>query len=99
MSIVVRYQPVGLTRQKYDEATRQLDGAGVVWPPDGLQLHVLFGTEGDLKVSEIWESPAQLTAFGEQMLAVLNEVGVQVAGGGKPLVFEVHNLEQPQTTA
>ncbi len=63
MSIVVRYPVVGLTRQRYDEATRQLDGAGVVWPPDGLQLHVLFGTEGELKVSEIWESAEQHQAF------------------------------------
>ncbi len=97
MSIVVRYQPVGLTRQRYDEATRQMDGAGVVWPPDGLQLHVLFGTEGELKVSEIWESPEQLQAFLDQAMPVFNEVGVQQ--GGEPEIFEVHQLEMPQTTA
>ena len=95
MSVVVRYQPVGLTRQQYDEVTRRIEEAGV-WPPDGLQLHVLFGTEGDLKVSEIWESEEQCRAFGEQLFPVLNEVGVQV--GGDPEVFEVHELEQPQTT-
>jgi hypothetical protein len=96
MSIVVRYPVVGLTRQQYDEVSRRMEEAGA-WPPDGLQLHVLFGTEGDLKVSEIWESPEQLTAFGEQMQPVLHEVGVQVAGA--PEVFEVHELEQPRTTA
>ena len=96
MSIVVRYPVVGLTRQRYDEVSRRMEQAGI-WPPDGLQLHVLFGTEGDLKVSEIWESPEQLTAFSDQILPVLNEVGVQVAG--EPEVFEVHELEQPRTTA
>ncbi len=96
MSIVVRYPVVGLTRQQYDEVSRRMEEAGA-WPPNGLQLHVLFGTEGDLKVSEIWESPEQLTAFREQMLPVLAEVGVQVAG--EPEVFEVHALEQRQTTA
>ena len=96
MSVVVRYQPVGLTRQQYDEVTRRIEGAGA-WPPDGLQLHVLFGTEGDLKVSEIWESEEQCRAFGEQMRPVLDEVGVQI--GGDPEVFEVHELEQPRTTA
>ena len=95
MSVVVRYQPVGLTRQQYDEVSRRAEEARV-WPPDGLQLHVLFGTEGDLKVSEIWESEEQCRAFGEQFLPVLNEVGVQI--GGDPEVFEVHELEQPQTT-
>jgi hypothetical protein len=96
MSIVVRFPVVGLTRQQYDEVSRRLEEAGM-WPPDGMQLHVLFGTEGDLKVSEIWESPQQLTSFGEQLLPVLNEVGVQTAG--EPEIFEVHNLEQPRTTA
>ncbi len=96
MSIVVRYQPVGLTRQQYDEVTRRMQEAGA-WPPDGLQLHVLFGDEANLKVSEIWESREQLEAVSEQLLPVLDEVGVQVAG--EPEVFEVHELEQPQTTA
>ena len=91
MSVVVRYQPVGLTRQQYDEVTRRIEGAGA-WPPEGLQLHVLFGTEGDLKVSEIWESEEQCRAFGEQLLPVLNEVGFQI--GGDP---EVHELELPHS--
>ena len=96
MSIVVRFPVVGLTRQQYDEVNRRLEEAGM-WPPDGMQLHVLFGTEGDLKVSEIWESAQQLTAFSEHLLPVLNEVGVQAVG--EPEVFEVHNFEQPRTTA
>ena len=85
-----------MTRQQYDEVTRRKQGAGAC-PPDGPQLHVLFGTEGDLKVSEIWESEEQCRAFGEQMRPVLDEVGVQI--GGDPEVFEVHELEQPRTTA
>ena len=96
MSIVVRFPVVGLTRKQYDEVSRRLEEGGM-WPPDGMQLHVLFGTEGDLKVSEIWESPEQLTAFGEKLLPVLNDVGVQASGD--PEVFEVHRLELPQTTA
>ena len=96
MSVVVRYPVAGLTRQQYDEVSRRMEEGGE-WPPDGLQMHVLLGAEGDLKVSEIWESGEQLTAFVEHMLPVLNEVGVQVAG--EPEVFEVHELEQPRTTA
>ena len=96
MSIVVRFPVVGLTRQQYDEVNRRLEETGL-WPPDGMQLHVLFGTEGELRVSEIWESPEQLRAFGERLLPVLNEVGVQAAG--EPEVFEVHNVERPRTTA
>ena len=96
MSIVVRFPVFGLTRQQYDEVSRRLEEAGM-WPPEGMQLHVMFGTEGDLKVSEIWDSAEQLTAFGEQLLPVLNEVGVQAAG--EPEIFEVHQLELARTTA
>jgi len=96
VSIVVRFPVVGLTRQQHDEVNRRLEQAGA-WPPAGLQMHVLFGTDGDLKVSEIWESPEQLTALSAQLLPALNEVGVQMAG--EPEVFEVHDLLQPQRTA
>ena len=96
MGILVRYQPVGLTRQQYDEVTHQMEKAGA-WPPDGLQLHVLFGTEGNMKVSEIWESEQQHRAFFEQIMPVLNEVGIQQPG--EPEVFEVHVFEQLRTTA
>ena len=91
MSIVVRYQPTGLTREQYDDVTRRMQQAGN-WPPDGLDMHVLFGSEGDLRVSEIWDSEEQWRAFLEQIMPVINEVGVQQAG--EPEVFEVHELEK-----
>ena len=80
MGVVVRYLPVHLTRQQYDALTRRMQEPGA-WPPDGLALHHLFGTEGDLGVSEFSTSSEQLTAFSEQILPLLNEVGVQFAGG------------------
>jgi hypothetical protein len=62
------------------------------WPPDGLDMHVLFGSDGDLRVSEIRDSEEQFRAFSERMLPVLNEVGVQIAG--EPEVFQVHELQK-----
>jgi hypothetical protein len=62
------------------------------WPPDGLEMHVLFGSEGDLRVSEIWDSEEEWRAFSERMMPVLNEVGVQFAG--EPEVLEVHELQK-----
>ena len=55
-------------------------------------MHVLFGSEGDLRVSEIWDSEEAFRAFGERLMPALNEVGVQIAGG--PEVFDVHQLER-----
>jgi len=90
MSIFVRFNPANVTREKYDESLRRLEAAGI-WPnPDGLEVHVLFGSEGTLRVSEIWDSREQLDAFGAQLMPILVDVGVEFAG--EPEIFEVHEL-------
>jgi hypothetical protein len=90
VSIVVRYSPTSLTREKYDESVRRGEQAGW-WPnPPGLDIHVLFGSEGNLRVSEIWDSREQLEAFGEQLMPILADVGIEFSG--EPEIFDVHNL-------
>lgn len=90
MSIVVRFNPQGLTREKYDESVRRLEAVGA-WPnPPGMEVHVLFGEEGNLRVSEIWGSQEQLRAFGEQLMPILTDIGVEFSG--EPEIFEVQNL-------
>ncbi len=90
MSVVVRHQPQGLTRQQYDEVSRRMEGAGD-WPPQGLDMHVLFGPEGDMRVSEIWDSEDQFRAFAGRLMAVLDDVGVPYA---EPEVYEAHELQK-----
>ena len=91
MSVVVRHQPIGLTKEKYDEVSRRMEESGD-WPADGLDIHVCFGSEGDLRVSEILDSEEQFQAFGERLLPALNEVGVELSG--EPEVFEVQELQR-----
>lgn len=92
MSIVVRYQPKSLTAEKYDATTQKLEAAGLPWPPDGMDHHICFGTDGELMVSEIWDSREQWQAFGERLMPVLAESGIEMAG--EPQVFEVHSSER-----
>jgi hypothetical protein len=92
MSIVVRFSPSNLTAEKYDASTSKLEQAGVEFPPEGLEVHVCFGSDGDLRVSEIWTSREQFEAFGERLMPVLAEVGIEFSG--EPEVYEVHNLEK-----
>jgi hypothetical protein len=90
MSIVVRLSPTNVTREKYDDVERRLEAAGA-WPsPPGLELHVLFGSEGSLRVSEIWDSREQFEAFGEQLMPILTDAGIGFSA--EPEIFEVHNL-------
>ena len=90
MSIVVRFPPSNVTRQQYDAVRNALTEAGD-WPPEGCQVHVCFGDEQDIRVSEVWESPEQLEAFGEKLRPRLEEAGIQLTG--EPEVFEVHVVE------
>jgi hypothetical protein len=90
MSIVVRYHPASLTAEKYDASTRQMEEAGLEWPPEGLDYHVCFGSDGNLMVSEIWDSREQCEAFGERLMPLLAEAGIEMAG--EPEFFEVHEI-------
>jgi hypothetical protein len=90
MSIVVRFHPTNVTIAQYEDVVRREKGAGVKFPPDGREYHVCFGTDGDLHVSEIWDSQEQFQAYGEVLMPILADVGIQFSG--EPEVFEVHNI-------
>jgi len=90
MSIVVRFSPKNLTRAKYDEVVRRFEQVGQ-WPnPAGMELHVLFGEEGNLRVSEIWDSQESLQAVMEKVSPIMEEIGIEF--DSEPEIFEVHNL-------
>ena len=88
MSVLARFTPQGMTSQQYDEAIRSLNAAGE-FPPDGLEFHVCFGSDGDLRVSEIWESQEKMGAFAERLMPVLAENGINA---GEPEFIEIHNI-------
>ncbi len=90
MSIVVRFNPVNMTTEQYDDAIRRHEEAGIELPPDGMDYHVCFGSDGDLRVSEIWDSREQLEAYGERLMPILADAGIEIAG--EPEIFEVHNI-------
>jgi hypothetical protein len=89
MSIVVRFSPKSMTAEQYDKTIRILEERGG-FPPDGQDYHVCFGSDGNLRVSEIWDSQEQFEAFGERLMPILAEVGIQFSG--PPETFEVHNI-------
>ena len=88
-SILVRFTArPNVTTEQYDESIRRLEKSGD-WLPDGLEYHVAFRSNGYLRVSEIWDSQKQLDAFGERLMPVLKDMGIELAG--RPEVLEIHN--------
>jgi hypothetical protein len=92
MSTLVRFAPASsTTTEQYDETLRRLESAGE-WPADGLEYHVAFKVGGQLRVSEIWESQEKFAAFGERLMPILADVGIDP---GEPEILEIYNIVKP----
>ena len=88
MSLIIRFAPPSLTAKQYDEAVRRLTEDGV-FPADGLDYEICFGSDDNLNVSQVWDSQQQLDAFAARLMPILAELGIDP---GKPEVREVHNI-------
>jgi hypothetical protein len=90
MAVGLYFTPSGFTKDKYDEAIRKLEekGAGT---PAGRTYHVALESDGAIQVFDIWESQDAFEAFGQTLVPILSELGVDP---GQPMAAEVHNLIQ-----
>ena len=43
-----------------------------------------------MRVSEVWDSREQLQAFGDQLMPILAEIGIELSG--EPEIVEVQNI-------
>jgi len=91
MSLLVRFSPESMTSERYEEIKRRLSEAGH-WPPDGLEYHVCFGSDGELKVSEIWASADQFEAFGQRLGPIFEAAGINQTD--PPALLEIYNQER-----
>jgi hypothetical protein len=90
MAISVYINPASATAAQYDEIIRRLDATGA-GKPAGRLYHACFGSGDKLQVFDIWESQQAFDKFGETMIPIVQEVGVDL---GQPIVEPVHNLIQ-----
>jgi hypothetical protein len=89
-SILVRFTAApNVTSEQYDETIRSLEKSGD-WLPAGLEFHVAFNSNGNFRVSEIWDSREQFDAFGERLMPVLKDAGIELAA--EPETREIHNI-------
>ena len=90
MRVLVRFTAApNVTTEQYDETIRRLEKSGD-WLPEGLEYHVAFKSNGNFRVNEIWDSQKQLDVFGERLMPLLKDVGIELSG--KPEVLEIHNI-------
>ena len=89
MAIGYYFSPQNMSTEQYDETLRRLDEAAAA-TPDGRLVHVVFkdNQSGGLHVFDVWESEEKFDAFGQKLMPILGELGVDP---GQPEKVEVHN--------
>jgi hypothetical protein len=79
-----------MTFEQFEESHRRLDEAGA-GDPKGRIHHSCFGQDGDLMVYDVWESPEAFGAFGQTLMPILSEVGIDP---GEPAIMPIYRLNQ-----
>ena len=77
-----------MSSAKYDEVVKRLEAAGA-GSPQGRLFHVAFGSRDALRVSDIWETREDFDRFGQTLMPILQELGVDP---GTPEFIETHNI-------
>jgi hypothetical protein len=93
MPIVVVFQTPTLTQEKYEQTVRKLTGGKrsrmesmADWPVEGLLVHAAGQSAEGFRVVDIWQSEDAFRRFGEKLLPILKEVGVE----GAPEIYQAH---------
>src|SRR5919106_2644168 len=53
-----------------------------------------FGPEGNLRVSEIWDSREQFEAYGKRLMEMPVFADIPFDSGGPPEILEVHKIRK-----
>jgi hypothetical protein len=95
MALGIYFAPAAMTTDKYDECIKRLRKAGA-GHPSGRLYHACFGTSDKLSVFDVWTTQAAFDKFGQTLMPILQEIGVDP---GQPAVMEVHNVIIPPAVA
>jgi hypothetical protein len=87
MAFAISFKPTAMDTHRYHETLRRLEAAGAGAPP-GRLYHVCHGEDDDLRVVDIWESMETFERFGQTLMPILQEIGIDP---GQPEIRPVHN--------
>jgi hypothetical protein len=94
MPVVVVHQGPSLTRERYEEVVRKVSGgksrmeSPADWPVEGLLAHAAGQGESGFRVVDVWESEEGFRRFGETLVPILQEIGVEE----QPEIYPAHTF-------
>jgi len=92
MAVVGVFQSPTLTQEQYEETIRRLTGgkdrmeSPSDWPVPGLLVHIAGQGDSGFRVVDVWESQEAFDSFGEKLMPVLRELGIEV----RPEIYQAH---------
>jgi hypothetical protein len=95
MAVVVVLEMPGMTQAQYEQSAEKVAGKpGPVkspgdWPVAGLVSHTSAPTDDGWLVVDVWESEEAFRQFGETIMPILRDLGVQDV---QPRVYPVFNV-------
>lgn len=94
MAVVTVFQSPSFTQERYEESVRKVTGgkdrveSPADWPVEGLLVHVAGQGEQGFRVVDVWESEEAFGRFGEKLMPILQELGVE----GEPDIYPAHSF-------
>ncbi|MBA3374469.1 MAG: hypothetical protein H0U00_01405 [Actinobacteria bacterium] len=94
MPVVVVHQGPTLTQDRYEETVRRLTGgksrleSPADWPVEGLLVHAAGQGANGFRVVDVWESEDAFRGFGDTLMPILQELGIEE----QPEVYPAHTF-------
>jgi hypothetical protein len=92
--IVVVFQAPGLTQEAYEQSVLGVTGgksrveSPADWPVEGLLAHIAGQGANGFRVVDVWESEEAFQRFGEKLIPILQEIGVDA----QPEAYQAHTF-------
>jgi hypothetical protein len=87
MAIGTYFRPESMNSSQYNDIMGRLEKAGQA-KPAGRLYHICFGEGNALQVFDVWDSQANFDKFGETLMPILGQVGVNA---GQPMIEPIQN--------
>jgi hypothetical protein len=90
--VVAVFQEPNFTQEQYEESVRRVTGgksrveSPADWPVEGLLAHIAGEGENGFRVVDVWESEEAFRRFGETLIPILQELGME----GQPEIYPAH---------
>src|SRR5206468_1917363 len=94
MPVVAVFQSPSFTRERYEESVVKVSGgksrvdSRADWPVEGLLAHIAGEGPDGFRVVDVWASEEAFQQFGETLIPILSELGVD----GEPEVYPTHTF-------